>query len=837
MSKCLYNTNRLYLTGALKAGLNTILDFPLAIVEAPMGYGKTVAVREFLRETESAVIWVPVTNEHENGYRESFLAFLDERVPELEETVRSLRLIGPLDDDSSNRQFVSILQKLNWEKPTIVVLDDFQHINNMRSCRLIEQIARSGIENLHIVLITRDTYCGNAEILSLKGLLTVIGRDKFILRKDDIIAYYKICGVNIDEEEAIFLYNKTEGWISALYLYLLRYAEEGIIAFPINIYELIDREMFSWFSDELKRFLYAVSPFQMFTFEQADYVWAGDNTHELLSELRFKNTFVTYNDITHQFCIHSIFLQFLERVVARLLEEDRLSCYERCGDWFLQEKEYLRAIRYYDRANQFDAVMRTIEADQGKCISVQEWPFFSLILKKCPESVKLNHPPAMLFTALRAFLVNDREAFESCSRTIGLSFDLLAQEDPKRQSLEGMVSFISAFREFNRISEMKNKFMEAGQSIRETAVVLAGQDTFWTLGAPSLLLLFHRDSGCLNEETGQMRLLLDAYGALTKHREEGIIELMEAEGFYFQGKKEQARIKTFAAELLIAGSGQVSNLFYVKFLQFRLALLSGDRMEVNDRMEEMEQMAQNSRNSGFALWQMMELYRGFYHGYMGRGKQIPSWIRSGEELNRTLTLFAYPSYQIIYGKSLLLEGSYEKLIGVFQVLLSQELYTRHALFVIYAEIYLAASQYAMGWDSQALATLKHGLEVALADELILPFAENYKELAPLMEVLVLMENYREAAKSIKRLAEQLEDGRSRISGAGRHRRSDLLTERERQMARLAFEGRTNSEIASELCLAQSTVKRAMVNIFRKLEIHNREELKEQKQWFEDEEPG
>ena len=38
-----------YFSPRLLAALTGILSSPLTVIEAPMGYGKTVAVREFLR--------------------------------------------------------------------------------------------------------------------------------------------------------------------------------------------------------------------------------------------------------------------------------------------------------------------------------------------------------------------------------------------------------------------------------------------------------------------------------------------------------------------------------------------------------------------------------------------------------------------------------------------------------------------------------------------------------------------------------------------------------------------------------------------------------------------
>ena len=49
-----------YFSPRLLAALTGILSSPLTVIEAPMGYGKTVAVREFLRRENLAVIWVSV---------------------------------------------------------------------------------------------------------------------------------------------------------------------------------------------------------------------------------------------------------------------------------------------------------------------------------------------------------------------------------------------------------------------------------------------------------------------------------------------------------------------------------------------------------------------------------------------------------------------------------------------------------------------------------------------------------------------------------------------------------------------------------------------------------
>src|SRR5207244_3966029 len=63
--------------------------------------------------------------------------------------------------------------------------------------------------------------------------------------------------------------------------------------------------------------------------------------------------------------------------------------------------------------------------------------------------------------------------------------------------------------------------------------------------------------------------------------------------------------------------------------------------------------------------------------------------------------------------------------------------------------------------------------------------------------------------------------RSRIAGAGSR---EVLTPREREVARLVADGSTNSEIADSLFLSRKTVERHVSNVLAKLGARNRTEL-------------
>ena len=84
----------------------------------------------------------------------------------------------------------------------------------------------------------------------------------------------------------------------------------------------------------------------------------------------------------------------------------------------------------------------------------------------------------------------------------------------------------------------------------------------------------------------------------------------------------------------------------------------------------------------------------------------------------------------------------------------------------------------------------------------------------------------EESESIREGCEQNTDKRDKTAEQIYYAfRNKGLTQREAEVARLACSGRSNKEIAEELVISETTVKKHMQHIFEKLEIGSREELR------------
>ena len=100
-------------------------------------------------------------------------------------------------------------------------------------------------------------------------------------------------------------------------------------------------------------------------------------------------------------------------------------------------------------------------------------------------------------------------------------------------------------------------------------------------------------------------------------------------------------------------------------------------------------------------------------------------------------------------------------------------------------------------------------------------------------VMMVLLKRPEIAQKQERMQDSSLENREKEEEKRKRKKSILetadLTEREREIVRLVLAGLSNREIGEQLYIAESTVKKHVSHIFEKLEVKNREQLK-QKLW-------
>ena len=429
-----------YFSPRLLAALTGILSSPLTVIEAPMGYGKTVAVREFLRRENLAVIWVSVLDSPDGAFWRSLCREF-ERLPETAETARALRRLGPpfAPDDAARRDAaLELLESLDFARPTVLVVDDVHLLASAPSCvRFFQILARQAMSNLHIVLTTRHFQTDDALLADLKGELARLGPALLAFSEEDIRAYCALCGLKVSPEQIRALHRATGGWVSGVYLHCRHYAQHGSFSLPAfarsftlpspqssslsspqysenelppDMAALLEEQLYRPLSPDVRDMLFALCPLEQFTLTQADFC-CGTDTRAALEALVRRNSFVRRREGSGVYTVHAIFRSLLLRLFRALPREQRQAVHRRCGDWFAAEDEFIPAMEHYHAARDFERALSVMERDMARHLVTESSAFFARLFQDCPEEVLSRHPKAAFKHALAALSASDFPAF------------------------------------------------------------------------------------------------------------------------------------------------------------------------------------------------------------------------------------------------------------------------------------------------------------------------------------------------------------------------------------------------------------------------------------------
>jgi LuxR family maltose regulon positive regulatory protein len=824
------NTAALYFTQRLTNALKAVAASPLTLVEAPMGYGKTVAVREYLRKRPLRVVWTSVYCAWEKAFWRDFCRALARAFPENTDIVESLARLGYPHDAVPAEEARELLLQLDFRPKTVLVFDDIHLLPESGPggglTGLSAALSRQDVAGLRLVLISRDTHTlgndGRAALI-LKGRIAVIDREVFALNATEIREYFALCGLSVTPNQAEMLREATGGWIGALYLYLLRYSKDGTVFRPESsdlpdpVVALLEEEIFSLLPEASRELLLALSPLERFSREQAEFLDGGNNgVSAVLQDLQRKNSFIALDDAGGTYALHALFRRYLQRRFAELPEERRMAVHSRCADWFMRQNEAVPAIEACCNAGEYERALEILESDMSRNLVTEKPRFFVELFKACPEHILDRHMGAAFKYAIAAYTVGDRSTFGAQLHRLTKKCAALPP-GKDADAWRGELEFLLSLAAYNDIAAMSVHHRKAGLLLNGPTR-LFGPESPWTLGCPSVLFMFHRESGKLDEELALMDECLPHYHALTSCHGMGGEHQMRAEALYNRGDFSNAAVFCNLAEAAARAHGQVSIVLCCIFLRLRSALLEGRPAEATALVQDMRGVIRERRD--FFLLHTVDLCEGHLHAFTGELQKVPGRLRFPEEGNRLYT-FAGGYYYIVHGRILLLAGEYAAAAGLFTWLLQSGAFADNLLFVIYAHLYMAAANSALELKAEADAALRTALDLALPDKLYVPFVEN-ADFLPLLKTLSRKEPYRNDVRQILRLA--VTAGKVRTGAQTTSGILSLLTRRERQLVRHALDGKTYPTIAAELGLAPSTVKRAFVVIYKKLGVHSREQL-------------
>ncbi|RDW20193.1 transcriptional regulator [Oceanobacillus arenosus] len=361
--------NRFIERSKLNKKLMNIANYPLTLLYAGAGYGKSTALALFFHDKNRRACWYSISQND------------DDLIPFLTKLIHAGRQQHPefgrilqnelesLDNYITIEEIYSLAttfvnEALACTDELTIVLDDFHHVLN---CSEIEKWMLFLFEhipaNLHLVISSRKRpkwevlpkLKGQSELLEITYLDLVLSPDE--------IAYilevkYK---VNVTKNEVSRIYQLTEGWAIAFNL-LIQQINAGITLKEIlqnqklslrDLFDYLAAEVLSKQPSNMQRFLMQSSVLDVLSPKICDFVLQIQGSGEILQGLVEQNLFIVEGN-DHHFRYHALFKTFLENHLKRNFESGFTLLHTQAANYFEMQNEFEAALYHYEKASNYN---------------------------------------------------------------------------------------------------------------------------------------------------------------------------------------------------------------------------------------------------------------------------------------------------------------------------------------------------------------------------------------------------------------------------------------------------------------------------------------------------
>lgn len=802
-----------------RARLNTILsavyDYPLTILEAPMGYGKTTAVKKFIEAEKSTPFWFTFL-ESGNSEAAFWNKFTDEIIKRNAQAGLALKSLGFSADAPQMDKVLQILSDVAFGEKFLMVLDDYQYARDARLNRLILQLAQEELDGFHILLVTRDTSGIDFVELLSKGLCSLLSRQHLKFTEREIQDYCRMMVDGITDADLSKICEYTDGWISLVYILLLG-LENGLpVGMSTIIEEMVEKALFTPYDRQMQDFLLKLSVMEEFTTEQAECVTGNENAQQLLKKLHRNNSFVFYDEKNRTYKIHSVLLDYL-RMKRNFTAEEACELYSRLGDWYLKREEFQTAYGYFNQAGQRSRILSHLNNPQNFRNELIKFTGADEMFDRTPKDVLFQYPFAYLLHIFYSIIQNKKNAILGWPERL----DELQQHYEKLEGIDeiyrnrilGETLFIRKFTLFNHITQIKSLDKEIIRLLNGQNSYMAHPGYTYTFGSPQYIYIYYRDPG-------SFKALSEMLGEYVEYMEysngcgTGGDSLALAEYALETGDFDKVERYCLHAIEKAETMAQTSIILCAKFSLIRLRIITGRLSEALELLDQMQRDLE--KTNCWLYYTTLDLCRGYIFASICQPERVPSWLQLGDMTASNLYYQGIAYTYIVYGKAVMASKKYAKLdalTGQFKKYFS--IYSNQ-LGLIHNKIFESVAKCNLSGTDTGAAVLEAALNEARADRLVMPFVESAPHIMGMLQ-LILQSNDRD--EYLNHILELCRKYVQIIQGQSYH--SVSLSRREIDILSLAAEGLSRKGMAAQLCISEETVKTHFKNIYQKLGVSSK----------------
>jgi ATP/maltotriose-dependent transcriptional regulator MalT len=410
--------------------------FPVTVIVAPAGFGKSVALRDFAETTRLEAVRYDVAREDR-----TLLAFVHGLSAALEPAAPTALAAFPAMQQRIMGLADPVRELGDWFaehlKRTVctIVIDDLHYAASDPStvALLVDLIERTG-KRINWILATRsDAGLPIASWIGYGLMDLPVGEDDLRFTADEALATADDAQASAEPGEIEALRQLTGGWPIALSIALrtrthaadLRAAASGTREM---VYRYLAEQVFAGLDFAQQRFLLRSSVFATFDQEIAETL---GGTTEFLLELRRSVTFLN-TIVSGDYRYHDLFRDFLERELRRTGSGEWFAAHV-AGAELLEQRPggEAGALAMHAKVGAVDGIIRVIERSGVGLLERGEGETLAAAIEVVPEDRRRENAALI---GIRAMLDANRGRFDIAERSFGAAIER-AQDPELRAAL------------------------------------------------------------------------------------------------------------------------------------------------------------------------------------------------------------------------------------------------------------------------------------------------------------------------------------------------------------------------------------------------------------------
>jgi LuxR family maltose regulon positive regulatory protein len=384
----------------------------LTLIDAPVGYGKTMLLRSWCGEHAWPVAWTTLDEGDADPVRLwTYVATSLDRVAEGIGGPALRRLAVP--GTSVGLAVDALLNELHVHpQPLVIVLDDLHLLGSEASYRSVEHAVERLPQNVRILAATRsDPPIHLARLRARNALSEIRARELAFTVEEARELLVRREGIELDDESVERLVARTEGWPAGLYLAALWLRELNDPREGVRIFAGGHRQVADYLGDEVleslpsdtRDFLIRTSVLGRFTPELCDAVLDRRDSAAVLAELKRSNVFIIALDGRGEwYRYHHLFADLLRLELAQSHVVEPAEIHRRAADWYRARGIVEDAIEQAAGGGDDRLVAEVLVEHQVDLFQSGRVGLFLSWIRRLPPELLIEHPSLPAFGVLAA---------------------------------------------------------------------------------------------------------------------------------------------------------------------------------------------------------------------------------------------------------------------------------------------------------------------------------------------------------------------------------------------------------------------------------------------------